>query len=57
MEEPLVLEWHDLAIRSMYNETKTFLMKFISYNCLHISELLPQERTKISSFYCKFTLS
>jgi len=41
----------------MYNETKTFLMKFISYNCLHISELLPQERTKISSFYCKFTLS
>ena len=62
MEEPLVLELHSLALRSAYNETKNIfarcaMMGFISYNCLHISELLPHQHTHISSLDCKSALS
>ena len=62
MEEPPVLELHGLAIRIVYNEAKNIfascaMMGFTSYKCLHISELLPHEHTKISSLECKFTLS
>ena len=47
MEEPLALELRGLAIRPVYNETKkTFascaMMGFISYNCLHISNIAPR---------------